>query len=591
MPLIPLIEKNKVVSSEITEVTACGVSIILVVDNDRPKAYNGICPHQGASLSDGMIKDGNIVCAMHQMKFSCKDGTNEKQKECLISYSLSEKDGMLYVKSEDIHPTSATEQQNLIHYKDLPTPKGVPVLGHLPQFKATKKHLVLENWANELGDKYRINLAGKKIMVSADPDLNIQMQKARPGQFRRYYKIQEIMEEMGIFGTFNLEGDQWAMHRKLTQEALSQKNVTGFFPTTVEMTKRLYKRWNEKIDLAKPIDIQKEIMRYTVDITTHIAFGYDGNTLEKEGDVIQDHLDKIFPMINKRMVAPLTTWRYIKSRKDKELDHALEEIRKTIHGFIDGAKKKLTENPELKKAPTNFLEALLVEQENEGKFQDRDVFGNVFTILLAGEDTTSNSISWAIYFLASNPGAYTKLRKEADAIIKDDICITNIDDLAKLEYTEGVINEAMRMKPVGPIANIQALDDIVLNNMMIKKDAVIMMLNRTAQVDNNNFGDAQKFKPERWTSAPVECPADAHNPDMMRGFGAGPRYCPGKSLAFQEMKMALSMIVKNFDIKFAVEKDEIEEMFSFTMYPHNLMIELKPRAINQVNEEHILVKN
>ncbi len=56
------------------------------------------------------------------------------------------------------------------------------------------------------------------------------------------------------------------------------------------------------------------MVRYTVDITTAIAFGYDMNTIEKEGDVLQDHLEKIFPMLNKRITSPIPMWRYIKSK-------------------------------------------------------------------------------------------------------------------------------------------------------------------------------------------------------------------------------------------------------------------------------------
>ena len=53
-----------------------------------------------------------------------------------------------------------------------------------------------------------------------------------------------------------------------------------------------------------PVDVQKELMRLTVDVTTNLTFGYDMNTLENEGDVIQDHLEMIFPMVTKLVTAP-----------------------------------------------------------------------------------------------------------------------------------------------------------------------------------------------------------------------------------------------------------------------------------------------
>jgi cytochrome P450 len=58
-------------------------------------------------------------------------------------------------------------------------------------------------------------------------------------------------------------------------------------------------------------------------------------------------------------------------------------------------------------------------------------------------------------------------------------------------------------------------------------------------------------------------------------FGNGPRFCPGKSLAMQEMVCVVSMICKNFDFELAVDTKDITEEFAFTMYPKNLWIKLK----------------
>ena len=62
---------------------------------------------------------------------------------------------------------------------------------------------------------------------------------------------------------------------------------------------------------------------------------------------------------------------------------------------------------------------------------------------------------------------------------------------------------------------------------------------------------------------------------MIRAFGAGPRFCPGKNLAIQEMKMAISMICKNFDLSLAVKPEEVKEVFTFTMFPEGLLVKLK----------------
>ncbi|MGA7391428.1 MAG: cytochrome P450 [Terrimicrobiaceae bacterium] len=84
----------------------------------------------------------------------------------------------------------------------------------------------------------------------------------------------------------------------------------------------------------------------SVDVTTNLAFGYDMNTLEKEGDVIQQHLEKIFPMIDRRINAMFPYWRYFKLPADRALDKSLAVIRETIAQFIAQARERLTQAPE-----------------------------------------------------------------------------------------------------------------------------------------------------------------------------------------------------------------------------------------------------
>ena len=220
-------------------------------------------------------------------------------------------------------------------------------------------------------------MAHKKFIVSADVNINSQILKQRPKTFKRFNKINEVMHEMGIEGVFNVEGKQWEKHRKITAEVLSAKNVKSFFPILEKMTLRLHKRW-KKFEGKNILDIQKEMMAYTIDITTNIAFGYDVNTLQDEENLIQQHIERIFPMINSRIAAPIPLWRYYPTQKDKELDTSLKTIETHILEIIEHTKQKLQQNPALKETPTNFLESLLVQQEMEQNFTDKEIYGYIF---------------------------------------------------------------------------------------------------------------------------------------------------------------------------------------------------------------------
>lgn len=464
-------------------------------------------------------------------------------------------------------------ENEVVRIKDLKSPKGTFLLGHLPQFNTYNKHQVLERWVEESGELFKINFVGKEFVVSANPDFNNKILRLRPDTFKRFSKIDEILKEMGVDGVFNAEGDTWRRQRKPIAEALSVRNVRAFYPIIFSKTEKILEKFKEYSKKGTIVDVQKEFMAFTIDITTEIAFGHKLDTINNKSNSFQKHLEVIFPMINTRVTAPFPIWRYFKKEKDKILDQSLKSIEKVIYEFIDDAKRRMVENPKLREQPSNFLEALLVENE-DANFTDEEIYGNVFTMLLAGEDTTSNSLSWTIFYLAQHPEIVVKIRGEAKDVYENKDIPGVYEDIELLKYANAVVQEGMRLKPTTPQLYLEAKEDVVVNNVSIPKSTSIILQNKVAQTEEVNFSNANDFEPERWM--PGECPMHKnHSPNVMRAFGGGARYCPGMHLSKSEMVVLISTLCKHFDFKLEVKPREIRERFEFTMYPENLKVTFK----------------
>ncbi len=466
----------------------------------------------------------------------------------------------------------------LIEVKFLKSPKGKFLVGHLPEFNTYNKHQVLERWVEACGDLFKIHFVGKEFVVSANPDLNNKMLRLRPESFKRFSKIDEILKEMGVDGVFNAEGTSWKRHRKPIAEALSVKNVKAFYPIILDKTKIILEKFKDYAERKTVVDVQKEFMAFTIDVTTEIAFGHKLDTINNKSNDFQKHLEVIFPMINERVTAPIPIWRYFKRKKDKTLDNSLKSIQQVIHGFIDDAKNRMLQNLKLKDQPSNFLEALLVENK-DANFTDEEIYGNVFTMLLAGEDTTSNSLSWIVFYLAQNPGIVNQVREEANAVYPEGLPDV-YDNVEALKYANAVSLEAMRLKPTTPQLYLEANEDVVVDHVVIPKGTNIILQNKVAQTDERYFSNGDTFMPERWLEG--KCPMDKnHAPNIMRAFGGGARYCPGMHLAKTEMIVLVSVLCKYFDFKLEVKPEDIRERFEFTMYPENLKITLEPITLNK----------
>lgn len=94
---------------------------------------------------------------------------------------------------------------------------------------------------------------------------------------------------------------------------------------------------------------------------------------------------------------------------------------------------------------------------------------------------------------------------------------------------------------------------------------------------DENFVNGNQFDPDRWLAVRSEgyCP---HERQAFIPFGAGPRLCPGLSLALLEIRMVLSMLCRNFDLEPVDGGDAVEERLAFSMMPDNLRVVLKRRA-------------
>ena len=100
------------------------------------------------------------------------------------------------------------------------------------------------------------------------------------------------------------------------------------------------------------------------------------------------------------------------------LDRHIDALRVAVEGFIAQARRRLQEHPDLREHPTNLIEAMVAARDREGSaVTDRDVSGNVLTMLLAGEDTTANTLTWMIWLLFQHPEAARRATDEARAVL------------------------------------------------------------------------------------------------------------------------------------------------------------------------------
>lgn len=465
--------------------------------------------------------------------------------------------------------------------EDLPGPRGIPLFGNLLQVDAPRMHRQLEQWCDEFGPFFTVRFGPRRMLIVGDHEAVAAILRDRPDGFQRTTRLEGVAKEMGLKpGLFGANGDDWKRQRRMVMAGFDPAHVRDYFPSLQNVAERLGRRWLAAARSDSAIDLQADLMRYTVDTIAGLAFGAEVNTLESEGNVIQQHLDQIFPALLKRMLAPFPTWRLLPMPSDRRLARGVAAVNEAVAGFVAEARRRMQADPVLRTHPRNLLEAMIAAaDEPDSGISDEQVAGNVMTMLLAGEDTTANTIAWMIDLLWRHPEALARATEEVRRVVGDSVRPT-FEQMGALDYVEACAHETMRLKPVAPVIGLQAVRDTQVGGVQVPAGTVVVNVMRRHSVSDSHVPRAAAFEPERWLSdgSPGAMASSAKRCSMP--FGAGPRICPGRYLALLEMKMAMAQLLGRFDIARIDTPDgqPAREHLAFTLTPVGLRMHLRERG-------------
>ena len=449
----------------------------------------------------------------------------------------------------------------------LPMPPSMGLLGHVKALKKTNVHQQMLQWIKEYGASFNLRLGAKKVLVISDAKDVKQALKSRPDVFRRLKNIESVFEEAGVNGVFSAEGERWKKNRLLTDPAFQPRHLRSFLPALKKHSIRLENRFSLLAKNQEKVDLLQEFKRFTLDVTIELAFGTDVNSIEKGESDLEKAIRVIFPMINKRITSPIPLWRFVPTAKDKEFDASLAYVRKEVSSFIEVQKARMADNPALFEEPENILQAMLAAKESEAHLSDDDIFANAITLLLAGEDTTANTLAWMSFLLTEKPQWQQTLCDEMGAELE-----TLEWPLPKAPALTAVMYETMRLKPVAPQLYLEAIVDTKIGDHHIAKGTPIFVMLHANGHNEELFKAPEEFSPERWLD---EGGASFSN---LQPFGGGVRLCPGRALAMLEIKLAMTALLKQFEVEPLQPSSEVIEEFAFTLSPKGFYCQLKAKS-------------
>lgn len=335
-------------------------------------------------------------------------------------------------------------------------------------------------------------------------------------------------------GLLTSDGDFWRRQRRLAQPAFHRRRIASFADTMAHTTAAMLTRWHD----GQQLDIDHEMMELTLEIVGRTLFSID---ITREADTIGEAFSFVSEQISYISTIPFgdQLMKFNGWPLARRVNQQIGVLDKVVAQIIDERRRIPADQ-----MPDDLLTMLMqaVDEETGTGMDDQQLRDEVMTILLAGHETTANTLTWAFYLLAAHPEVRAKLDVELRDVLNGRL--PTFTDIPNLPYTKMVVEETMRLYP--PAYSIprfgHAPDKI--GGYDTPANAIIILSPYLTHRHPDFWENPTQFDPERFTAErSANRPRYAYIP-----FGGGPRQCIGNSFAMTEAILILAAVAQQYQL-------------------------------------------
>ena len=370
----------------------------------------------------------------------------------------------------------------------------------------------------------------------------------------------------GLFTAYEHEPN-WAHAHHLLMPAFGPLGVHAMFGKMLDVAEQMLLRWDRFGDAE--INVADNMTRLTLDTIALCAFDYRFNSFYQNEmhpfvAAMVGALDEASARSRRPEIASL-----VMLATRRQFDHDV----RLMHALTDTlvAERRAHQRPG---ETPDLLDIMLDHQESDQALPDENIRYQMVTFLIAGHETTSGLLSFALYLLLRNPAVLEQARAQVDAILESRTPM--VEDLARLHLVEQILMETLRLWPTAPAFAVMPLQDTIIGDRYaVTTEDTLLVLTPVLHRDPAVWGaDAEEFRPGRFTPEQAgQRPFNAWKP-----FGNGRRACIGRGFAMQEAQLVLALILQRFHIDFANPDYQLEIAETLTIKPHNLFIKARRRG-------------
>ncbi|MFI1771831.1 cytochrome P450 [Thalassobellus citreus] len=433
-------------------------------------------------------------------------------------------------------------------------PNTIPFLKFLLNVSSLAKNPIPfhNKWFNEVGDTFAIKspFYGYIVLTRDVVVTKHMLQKHHKAYHKSKIQTTYLSKYVG-YGLLTSSGDYWLKQRRLIQPAFHKEkiqNLVSIINTAIESNV-------ENIKEGDFVDLYPIMNELAFDVVAKSLFNFSAEkeTLKR----LQFIIEKLQLFIVKELRLPYKKLWY---KLNGDIGYHMKLVKESqdiINSVIEKRRKSVEEHDDL-------LDMLLKAQYEDGStMTNKQLIDEILILFVAGHETTANSLTFTLKLLAQNKDALNKVEAEVkNAFSKN---LTPLQEITELNYTKCCIEESLRLYPPAWITDRVNIEDDKIDDYFLKKGTILGASIYELHRNKKYWNTPEAFKPERFFEENRKQIMPYYMP-----FGAGPRLCIGNNFAMYEMILAVSSIIKKFNV--SSENDIIKINPLITLKPVDVKI-------------------
>jgi cytochrome P450/NADPH-cytochrome P450 reductase len=459
----------------------------------------------------------------------------------------------------------------------IPQPPAKFLLGNLLDVAGSTPTQDMIKLAREQGPIMQLDLPGRQAVIVSGFDLVDELSDESRFDKKVWSPLQKVRSFAGD-GLFTAQTQEpnWHKAHTILLPNFSMKAMQGYFPMMLDIAQQLTEKW-ARLNANEEIDVPGDMTRLTLDTIGLCGFDYRFNSFYREN--MHPFVESMVRALGESMesLQRLPMQEKLMVHKHRQMQSDIDFMNGMVDRIIQERKKSTDQA-----AKNDLLQHMLdgIDKQTGEGLDDTNIRYQIITFLIAGHETTSGLLSFALYYLLHNPEVLAKAYAEVDRVLGPDPSVApTFAQVNRLKYVAQILKETLRLWPTAPLFSVYpyAGEAILGGKYRVTKDQNIAVLIPMLHRDKSVWGeDAEEFNPDHFTvEAEQERPGNAYKP-----FGNGQRACIGRQFAMQEATLVLGMVLQRFKLLDS-SNYQLKIKETLTLKPDNFKISVRERSAEE----------